>query len=121
MFHPSLLFLRGHFETTPDYDFTDDPIHMILLYRPKSAGHAPLSTCMAKLGYLAQSDANTGCDPNEFDKITSVDDDTMLINDPNHNFSDFSKTTNKNIRQFGVLTVFESSVLHVSRDNFVFR
>ena len=31
-FHPSLvlLFLDGHFDTTPDFDFTDDPIHMIL-------------------------------------------------------------------------------------------
>ena len=26
------LFLDGHFETNPDYDFTDDPIHMILPY-----------------------------------------------------------------------------------------
>ena len=43
-----------------------------------------------------QSDANTGYEPKEFDKITSVNDDTMLINDPNHNFSDFSKTTNEN-------------------------
>ena len=42
-----------------------------------------------------------------------MDDDTTLINDPKHNISDFSKTTNKNIRQFGVPTVFETSVSHV--------
>ena len=54
--------------------------------RPKSAGHAPLRTCIAKFGYLARSDANTGYEPNEFDKNTFVDDDTTLINDPNHNF-----------------------------------
>ena len=75
-------------------------------------------TCIAKFGYLARLDANTGYDPNEFDKIASVDNDTMLINDPNHNFSDFSKTTNENTRQFDVPTVFESSVSHVSHDDF---
>ena len=42
----------------------------------------------------------------------------MLINYPNHNFSDFSKTTNENTSQFGVHTVFESSVLCVSHDDF---
>ena len=55
---------------------------------------------------LAQSDANTGYEPKKFDKNTSVDDDTTLINDLNHKFSDFSKTTNENTRQFGVPTVF---------------
>ena len=34
MIHLSLLFLHGHFESTPDYDFTDVPIHMILPYFP---------------------------------------------------------------------------------------
>ena len=34
MIHPSLLFLRGHFETNPGYDSTDNPIHMILPYFP---------------------------------------------------------------------------------------
>ena len=60
--HPSLLFPHGHFETHPDYDFTDDPVHTFLPYFPvlnKSAGHAPLRTCIAKFGYLAMSDANT--------------------------------------------------------------
>ena len=32
MSHTSLLFPHGHFETTPDYDFTDDPVHMFLQY-----------------------------------------------------------------------------------------
>ena len=65
------------------------PQVLAVLYRPESVGHAPLRTCIAKFGYLAKSDANTGCEPKKFDKITSVDDDKMLINDPNHNFSDF--------------------------------
>ena len=30
MFHPSVLFPHGHFETTPDYDFTDDLVHTFL-------------------------------------------------------------------------------------------
>ena len=33
-FSVSLLFLDGHFETTPDYDFTDDFVHMFLPYLP---------------------------------------------------------------------------------------
>ena len=52
MSHPSLLFLDGHFETNPDYDFTDDLIHMILLYCPvlKAQGmrhSAPASRSLA--------------------------------------------------------------------------
>ena len=42
----------------------------------------------------------------------------MLINDPNHNFSDFSKNTHENKGLFGVLTMFESSVSHVSHYDF---
>ena len=34
IFHPSLLFLHGHFETTPDNDFTDDPVHTFLPFLP---------------------------------------------------------------------------------------
>ena len=60
------------------------------------------------------SSFSTGHEPKEFDKITSVDNDTTLINDQNHSISDFSKTTNENTCQFGVHTVLESSVLHVS-------
>ena len=107
MFHPSLLFLYIHFDIT----FL---VHVLaVLSRPESARHAHLHTCIAKFGYLAKSDANTGYEPNKFDKNTSVDDDTMLINDPNHNTSDFSKTTNRNTGLFGVLTMLESSVSHV--------
>ena len=68
------------------------PRDLAVFSRPRSTGHAPFRTSIVKLGYLARSDANTGYEPEEFDKIASVDDDAMLINDPNHNFSDFSKT-----------------------------
>ena len=34
MSHPSLLFPHGDFETTPDYDLTDDPVHTFLPYSP---------------------------------------------------------------------------------------
>ena len=48
-----------------------------------------------------------------------MDDDTTLIDDPDLNeISDFSETTNENTSQIGVHTVFESSVLHVSYDDF---
>ena len=46
---------------------------LAVLSRPKSAGHAPRRICIAKFGYLARTDANTGYGPNEFDKNTSVD------------------------------------------------
>ena len=67
------------------------PHDLAVLSRPKSAGHAPRRICIAKFGYLARSDVNTGYGPNEFDKNTSVDNDTMLTNDPNHNISEFRK------------------------------
>ena len=60
----------------------------------------------------------TGHEPKKFDKITSVDSDTMFINDPDHDISDFSKITGENTGQFGVSAVFEFSVLHVSHDGF---
>ena len=104
--------LRDHSRLRPHR--RSRPHVLAVLTRPKSAGHAPLRTCIAKFGYLTKSDANTGYDPKKFDKNTSVNDDTTLINDPDQNTSDFSKTMNENTSQFGVHTVFESSVLHVS-------
>ena len=72
-----------------------------------------------KFGYLAKSALNTGYEPKKFDKITSVDSDTMLIDDPDFNeISDFSKNTHENTGLFGVLSMFESSVSHVSHDDF---
>ena len=67
------------------------PVHLLAeLSRPESAGHAQLRTCIDKFGYLAKSDANTGCGPTQFDKITSVDNDTMLFDDPDlDEISDF--------------------------------
>ena len=59
------------------------PVHPLL--HPPFAGHPPLRTCIAKFGYPAKSDANTGCEPKKFDKITSVDSDTMLIDGPDFN------------------------------------
>ena len=46
-----------------------------LLICPKSAGHAPLRTCIATLGHLAKSDANTAwvvSDPPRFNAIWQV-------------------------------------------------
>ena len=83
------------------------PHDLAVLSSVKSAGRAPLCTSIAKFGYLAKSDANTGYEPKEFDKITSVDDDATLINDPDLNeISDFSKNTHENTGQFDVPTVF---------------
>ena len=54
------------------------PHVLAVLTCPESAGHAQLRTCIAKFGYLAKSDANTGYERKKFDKNTSVDDDTTL-------------------------------------------
>ena len=86
-----------------------------MLTRPKSAGQAHFRASDEEFGYLAKSGPPTGYLPNESDKITSVDDDTTPINEPNHNsISDFSKTTRESTGLFGVSTVFEASVSHVS-------
>ena len=63
-------------------------------------------TCTSKFVF-AKSDANTGYEAKKLDKNNWWD-DMMLINDPNHNFSDLSKTTNENTSQLCVHTVFES-------------
>ena len=50
---------------------------------------------------------------------TFGDGDTTPINDPNRDvISDFSKTTRENTGLFGVPTVFETSVSHVSHGSF---
>ena len=93
MFHPSLLLLilDGHVETTPDYDLTDFDVHDFLpkftdlKSQVKRTRHED-----EEFGCLAKSVLNTGYEPKEFDKNTSVDSDTMRINDQDHNISDFS-------------------------------
>ena len=114
MFHPpSLLFPDGHFETTFPTLTSTTPLPSFT--RPKSAGLAHFRTSAEEFGNLADPTHSTGCDPKELDKITSADGDTTPINDPNYdNISDFSKITRMNTGLFGVSTVFESSVSHVS-------
>ena len=61
---------------------------------------------------------NTVYEPNEFDKNTSVDSDTVLIDDPDLNeISFFSKNTHENKGLIDVLTMFDSSVSHVFHDD----
>ena len=122
MFHPSLLlsfllFLDGHFETTPDYDLTDFDVHDFLPNFSDLKAQVKRTPHEDELcGYLAKSALNTGHEPNKFDKNTSVDEDAMPINDPDHNFSDFSKATNENTSQFGVHThCLNPLFLHVSQ------
>ena len=63
MIHPSLLFPHVHFETNPDYDFIDKPIHMILPYFPVLKAQDTRNSAVA-------SDANKGYELQKFDKIT---------------------------------------------------
>ena len=114
MFHPSLLFPHGHFDTS----FPSAP-SLPNCSRSESAGQAHFRTSGGEFGYLADPAHSTGYEPKEFDKITSADGDTTLINDPNFdNISDFSKIIIENTGLLGVLTMFESSVSHVSHDDF---
>ena len=82
--------LREHFTDAP---VPHDPAE---LSRPKSAGQAHSRTRTSSLATWPRPVLLTGYEPKEFDKITSVDVDTPSINDPDHNISDFSKTTSEN-------------------------
>ena len=111
MFHPpSLLFPHGHF----DASFPSVP-SLPNCSRSKSAGQAHFRTSGEEFGYLADPTHSTGYEPKEFDKITPADGDTTPINDPNYdNISDFSKITRESTGPFGVSTMLEASVSHVS-------
>ena len=114
---PVLCFTRPCCSCTVTSRPPSRPHVLAALTCPKSAGHAHLRTSAMEFGHLAKSALNTGYEPKKFDKITSVDSDTMLIDDPDLNeVSDFTKTTH-NTGLFGVLTMFESSVSHVSHDD----
>ena len=90
--HPSLLFLHGHFETNPDYDFTDSDIREILSYFPVLKAQDTCNSAHASRSLATwPSQMQTHVASLTSSKITSVDNDTIRINDPSHKFSDFSK------------------------------
>ena len=92
---------------------------LVVLSRPESVEHTSLRTCIKKLDYPTKSDTNTVYESKKLDKITSVDSDTMLIDDPDlDELSDFSKTSRENTELIDVPTIFESSVCRVSLDDF---
>ena len=115
MFHPpSLLFPHSHFDTTVPSAPSSSSFTL-----PKSAGQTHFRTSAGEFGQLADPTRSTSYEPKEFDKITSVDGDTTPINDPNHDsMSNFSKITRENTEQFGVPSMFETSVSHVSHGEF---
>ena len=114
MFHPfSLLFPDGHFETT--FPALTSAPSLPNCSRSESAGQAHFRTSGGEFGCLADPTYSTGCEPKEFDKIASADGDKTPINDPNYNnISNFSKITRENTGLFGVFTMLEPSVSHVS-------
>ena len=72
MIHLSLLFLHGHFESTPDYDFTGNPIHMILPYFPvleaqDTRNSAPASRSLATWPSQMQTHRAAGQQLGNFD------------------------------------------------------
>ena len=93
MFHPpSLLFPHGHFDT-----LFPSALSLPNCSRSEGAGQAHFRTSGEEFGYLADPTHSTGCEPNEFDNITSADGDTTLVVDPNYdNISDFSRNTREN-------------------------
>ena len=111
MFHPpSLLFPHGH----PDTSFLSAP-SLPNCSRSESAGQAHFRMSAEESGYVADPTHSTSYESIEFDKITSADGDTTPVNDPNYdNISDFSKITRDNTGSFGVSTMLEASVSHVS-------
>ena len=113
MFHPSLLFLYIHF----DIPFQSTILPYFPVLKAQDMRHSTLAS--RSLATWPSQMHSTGYEPNEFDKTTSVDGDTMLIDDPDLNeISDFSKNTHEIDGLFGILTVFESSVSLVSHDDF---
>ena len=77
--------------------------------------HFPCRTVPDPKAHFADPTHSTGYEPKEFEKITSGDGDTTPIHDPKYdNISDFSKITRENTGLFGVSTVWEASVSHVS-------
>ena len=113
MFHPSFARLSLSLSRL------SRPHVLAVLTCLKSAGACASPHEDVKFGYLAKSALNTGYDPKEFDKITSADGDTTPINDPNYdNISNISKITRETTGLLGVSTMFESSVSHVSHDDF---
>ena len=82
---------------------------------PKARVKRTSARAAGSFGYLADSTHSAGCEPKEFDKISSADGDTTPINDPNYdNTSEFSKITRENTGLFGVTTMLGASVSHVS-------
>ena len=91
--HPSLLllFFDGHFKTFPD--LADISVHAILPnFSDLRAQVRRTPHEDEEFGYLAKFLPPTGYEPKKFGKFTSVDDGTTLINYPDHNISDLSKT-----------------------------
>ena len=112
MFHPpSLLLPHGHFETTflsarslPDFT------------RSESAGQAHLRTSGGEFVAtwpIPRTPQVTS--PKSSRRLLLQTETRRPINDPNYdNISDFSKSTRENPGLFGVSTMSEASVSHVS-------
>ena len=83
--------------------------------RPKSAGHAQLRTMHREVWLLGRVRWNAGYEPKQFD-IRRWWHDAHQRSRPQ--FLRLLENSNGNTNQFGVHTVFESSVLLVSHDDF---
>ena len=98
---------------------TSTPRSVCTFLAEQRTGQAHFRSSGEEFGYLADPTHSTGYEPKEFDIITSADGDTTPINDPNYdNISDFSKITRENTGLFGVPTMLEASVSHVSHCEF---
>ena len=116
MIHLSLLFLHGHFETNPDNDFTDSDIHMILPNFPDLIAQVKHNSALASRSlttWPAQVQTQV-MSPRSSTRslLWTVTRYSSMIRTTISPIS--RKPTNENTGQFGVPTVFESSLLHVS-------
>ena len=122
MFHPflllsSLLFLDGHFETTPDYDLTDFDVQDLpqnfpdLEAQVKRTPHEDeLSGYLAKPAFIRRFWAQE----------VRQDHICGQWHDAHWRYLRLFENHRKNIGQFGVSAVFEFSVSHISHWWFLF-
>ena len=117
MSHPSLLFPHGHFETTPDNDFTDDPVHTFLPYLPvleaqDTRNSAPASRSLATWPSQMQTQVMSPKKVRQ-ENFRGWWRDAHQRSGPQYARL-LENHEHENTGQFGVHTVFESFVLHVS-------
>ena len=116
MFHPSLLFFDVHFETIPDFDITDDSVHTFLPYLPvlKAQGTRISARAARSLAIWPSPPSTQVMSPRSSTRslLWTLTRCSLTIQTSMKSLT--SGKTHENKGLFGVLTMFEASVSHVS-------